>query len=472
MTIPGEDYLASVNQAFPPTWMTVLDLVAANFDTIALVTWSRQSDPPVPVEATGSALIRFDPLGKVLWQTNLQLCHGDGQCRWGWEAAALVRTPDGVIVAGNTPAPGSWSGIAAARFTDAGNVVWVKHYRGMIRGAPAEGQGRGIVRVHGSLDEQYLIETWFFEIDGAGNPAGVSYSIPELELKRLRATPTQGIFAVGGRFTTPGDGKPWIVNLDPGTAMPRWERLYSTSLPDPPPETTGPVWYDIAEGASSLVVVGNSLEGGTRMLGFIASLELDTPDPANAGTVRWARTAAQEHWKGHLLGIANLQFDPIPITSASVNGVAQDVDLTLRWSAFAICGDLASSAWLLMMMEDGTIAWQKVYSPQWPFEGWLTPIIWPSYSQIVTGGLLVAQAATTPPPRAIVVSSRPDPGRGLIFCSKETHASFPSVEFTSERRETPREELAILVDNWSYKPLNPLPIDFGCPPPVENVQAD
>jgi hypothetical protein len=473
MPIPGENYLALADPVvLPPLEMTVLDLVAANLDTIALVTWYRAGPPPELSGAAGSALIRFDPAGTVLWQTNLQLCPGDGDCTWGWDEAALVRTPDGVIVAGTSPAPGSYIGIVAARFTDAGKVVWVKHYRASIDGTEWEGSAHGIVRVAGSLPEQYLIagpggatdlETWFFQIDGAGNVIDNPYRIAELGIYRLRSTPTQGIFAVGSRDKTPFDSQPYIVNLDPTTGLPRWGRLYSTPLAPPPPTQRGPFWFDIAEGVASLVVVGNTLEVANPITGFIASLELDTPDPTRAGDVRWARTPTFEgRVLGYPTGVANMQFDPIPIRSAAAGGVPQEVDLLFRYSAFAICGQQLYGGWLLLMMEDGTIAWQKGYAPVWPFDGYLIPIIWPSYSQIVAGGPFQTLDGSSPE-RAMIVSSSPDPGRGRLFCSAETHAQFPYVPMTSESQEVLRKDLSVRANDWSFRPLNPLPIEQGCP---------
>jgi hypothetical protein len=458
MSIPGDDFFATVSGVLTPVGgVYVSDLVATNFDPVALVGWSQLSVPPGHVEQSGSSLIRFDPLGAVRWQTNVQLFRPGSSYKWGWEDAAMVRTPDGIIVAGTTPSlPDSWVGIVIARFTDDGKVIWVKHYRGITSEGEGDGQLRGIVRLEGS-GERYLVAgpgwfggTWFFEIDGVGNVVPDSpYLIENLVLMRLRTTPTQGVFAVGARYETPFDSQPWLIDIDPVSGLPRWERLYSTPLPEPPPEQTGPVWFDIAEGADCLMVVGNSVERRNPVIGFIACLEKDTPEPGKAGAVRWARVGTEYEKNAHFYGIASFQYEPIPLQPGD--------DEAATSSSFAICGDRPSSAgaWLLRMRDDGSISWQKGYPPT----AYLVPIIWPSFSQIVTSG----RVYVTDPNRVQIVSSRPDPGVGPLHCGEESNVKLSDVEIASEWKQSGRIPIRIITIPWGHQVVDPLHIEFGCP---------
>jgi len=457
MPIPGEDFLARISPLLTPApgaWLD--DLVAVNFDTVALLEWGQYDPKREYVKQAGNALIRFDPLGKVIWQKNIQLCLPDGRCLFGWQDATLLRTHDGFLVVGTSPSlPESWLGVVAARFKEDGTVMWVKHYRGLMETGVEDGEAIGVAHINGLASDLFLIaakfgrSSVFFQIDGVGNfVAGTAYRIDDFVVKRLRDTATQGIFALGAHWSESWTGRPYMVCIDPTSGYPRWERIYSTAIPPRYPDLTGPVWYDIAEGADCLMALANATSDTVPYIGYIVRLEKDTS--GNPGAVTWARLAPVEFAYGCFWSIVNFQYEPVPLKEQEGSGTATS-------SSFAVGGMLPrfyDAAWLFRMGEDGKIFWEKMYSEtNFPIDR----LIWPSYSQIVAGSTILGD-----PNNAMVVSSRPDPGIGRLFCAKEPATSFVDVEMSSELRQSGRIPIDIATNPWSYRTVDPLPIAFGC----------
>lgn len=442
MAIAGEDFVLRLQAAtIGSSAVKVLDLITApDGDPVALCSWELAD--ATGLQRAGLALIRFDPLGNVRWQFVRALC-GPGPTDacglWRVESGAVTLSGNafliiGTIVRAGTDVPRMF----VVSVTGTGAIGFVRTFSALIDGRSVQGRAIGIVPL--TAAEEYVVaarsaeslDSWFFHIDGNGIASGTAFIVPNTVVRRLRRLPTQRICAVGEKYVAPRTPRPWILNLDPTTLSPVWERVYDSG---PQPEETGVRWYDIAEGAVSMLVVGNQVSGIDEFFPLFASLAKDTtPPPPDVGGTRWARQARFAGERLLLRGVASFR-----------NAAA---------SAFSFCGELAGWPWHVAMIEDGAVTWQKAYRLPAAAAGTLAPMIWPAFDQIVAGGQMTSAG--------IVVSSHFAAGTGAVHCANETHAEMPFVELTSESSPSQMPPLTIRTAEWYDVEAPQLIVERGC----------
>jgi hypothetical protein len=442
MAIPGEDFVLRLQEASAGfSGVKVLDLLTApDTDPVALCRW--ELGDATGLQRAGLALIRFDPAGNVRWQLVRALCGpgpADACGLWLFESGAVTRGVSGFLIIGTIVRAGTdVPRMIVIGVTEAGALMFVRTFSAVIGGRQVQGRAIGIAPL--TAAEEFVvaarsaesIDSWFFHIDGNGIASGTAFIVPNTVVRRLRRLPTQRICAVGEKYVAERTPRPWILNLDPTTLSPVWERVYDTGSQQ---EETGVRWYDIAEGAASMLVVGNQVSGIDEFFPLFASLAKDTtPPPPDVGGTRWARQARFAGERLLLRGVVSFQ-------SAAA-------------AAFSFCGEFAGWPWHVAMIEDGAVTWQKAYRLPGAAVGTLAPMIWPALDQIVAGGAMTAAG--------IVVSSHFTIDGGAARCAQETHAEMPFVEMTSELSPSPMPPLAIRTAEWYDAEAPQLLVRRGC----------
>lgn len=383
MAFPGENFVIRLLGADNPhnlIHMNVLDVAVAGVaDTVALVEWAYGLTGAPVVHLAGFSVLRFDIHGNLLWQTSRTLCTFHNYECGQWEIDGhLARTSNGVLVAGTgTFFAGSNRRplMFAVRLDEFGAILWTRLYAPPVTVANF---GSIVSVAPMSTEDHFLIaantyddDAWLFAIDGTGKvvDAGIA---PSLHVRRLRATPTQGIFAVGalsaddaGSFTHAA-----VLNLDPAKLAVRWLRNYFYGVESP---LRGVHWLDIAEGDHSLLVVGNLESNKNELSPLMAFLETDAAGP-KVGDVRTAFLPTYGVNPVRLRGVASFIEEIVPLAPGE------------HKARFAVTGDVQDLPWHFLIGEDGVVEWQKRYRTSAGFKGKLAPTRWPAFHHILAGG--------------------------------------------------------------------------------------
>ena len=400
MPVPGENYLLRLKETRPSlARMTVLDTcVIGVADTVTLIEWSYATD-------AGFTLVRTDAAGAIVWSRSRTLCTSAGaECgKYQIERGALARTPDGIIVAGAARLFGAAKPTNfAVRFRDDGTVLWVKRYQSIP--TPPEELLPDFIEAITAMGapDRYLVaantesDTHLFQIDGAGNVVSAE-RWTETRVRRLRLTPTQ-ILAVG-ECAILTNLMALVQSLDRMTGARAWLRGYWDRTPA---AFLGYRWYDVAEGDTSLLVVGQHRN------------YVDETRPA---------MAFLNKSNGDLLKMLQPVLGDTPVR---LRGVAsrQDVIVPLRpgpaTALFAVVGEAGTDPWSFVIDEDQTLQWQKRLRMLAGSTGKFNAVVWPSYDDIAGAGTTIGST------RAFVASSPYVIGRGKRTCSDETKLTFNS----------------------------------------------
>jgi hypothetical protein len=447
MPAPGENFVLRLFEGQPNlVHMNVLDLgVAGVADTVALVEWAYSASAAPIVSVAGFSVMRFDITGKLLWQVSRTLCALPNVECGQWEIeGGLARTPNGFIVAGsgiNINDTARKPLMFAMRIDDAGALLWARTYAPT---GPTLYPGRITSIAPMNLPDHYLIaafnsvdETWLFVIDGSGVVKNSAIA-PVMRVRRLRATPTQGICAIG-ESNPDGTPDPAILNIDPMTLAPRWWRSYTYGLSG---FLFGVRWYDIAEGDRSLLVAGNLVSNVTELaqsplLAFVAT---DTAAPPAVGEVRSAFLPAMGADPIHLRGVASFVEEIVPLAPGD------------RKARFAVTGDVKQQPWQFVIDEDGVIEWQKRYRTTGADTGKLAPTAWPAFQHILAGGSVTTGGSRS---RGFLTSSPVIAPGGEKHCSTEINVTFPDHVLYSHAM-TPRFEPITITAGECYHEQGPL----------------
>jgi hypothetical protein len=381
---PGENFvlqlLKEVNQP-NLVHMNVLDVAVAGVaDTVALVEWAYSAGAAPVTHMAGFSVMRFDTGGNLLWQLSRTLCTLNNFECGKWEIEGhLARASNGFVVAGSgikiddtTRKPLMF----ALRINDAGAILWSRTYEHQT---PLAEFGRIVsVATMGTADH-FLVaantafdRTWLIEIDGGGNVVN-SASQHGFQTTRLRATPSQGIWAVGAAVS-PAGTLPAIVNFDAAAFDARWMLTYSFGLLAPLP---GVRWLDVAEGNATLLVVGQMKTSSAEHYPLMAYLETDP------------------YQNGRRAGVALMAFHPGPDAHAvRWRGVSAFLEKTVEIAPsiyrafFVVCGEVQQAPWQFQVDEEGSVLWQKRYRLPGGATGALTPSSWPAFHHILAGGVV------------------------------------------------------------------------------------
>ncbi len=273
---------------------------------------------------------------------------------------------------------------------------------------PLAAPGQFLVASH-NADET---ETWLYGIDRTGKLTGLEMRFFDKFVQRLRALPAQGVFVLGTNNDDLSHPLGWILNIDPATGKPAWERTY-----DPYDGTTLP-WYDAAEGKGIVTAIGNAGAIAKPLLATLAGNS--APD---AGNVRTVFRPASDDSTIFLNGIANV---PGPASTSS------------------ICGEFDSAAWHIAIDDAVNILWQKKYN-HGRSSASLTPILFPNAGTVVAGGLAIVPGD---PLRGLLVQSKAAIGSPASFgCGEETYAVFNPADLSSEQIESPFKDLAMIASD-------------------------
>lgn len=435
MPIPGEDYLLRLRWTDPSALTSnILDLVTTpNGEPVALVAWQASSGGKF-VQG-GFSVIRFSQTGNIVWQSTHTLCSpaGDDCSQWLLKYGAITYDGDRFIVAGTIAGAYNVNAIEsiAIGIDDGGAVAWCHRYQTTF----SIGRAMGIVPL--TKPGRFLIasrnfnetESWLYGIDRNGALTGLEMRFFKKFLQRLRALPLQGILVLGTNNDDPSHPLGSILNIDPTTAKPAWERTYD------PGDGTTLRWCDAAEGKDITVIGNSSAAAGNPLVATLAGT--GAPD---AGNVRSSFRPRAGDTNIRLNGIANF---PTPMSTSS------------------ICGEFNDAAWQLAIDDTVRILWQKKYN-HGPSSATLTPILFPNANAIIAGGLANVPAD---PPRALLVQSQVAIGGPAKFaCGEETKATFGHVELSNEMIKSPFQELAMKSSDWFVNQAPLIEVEVGCLP--------
>ncbi|MGN6183691.1 MAG: hypothetical protein ACTHQM_08570 [Thermoanaerobaculia bacterium] len=404
MPIPGENYILRLKETRASLQrLKVLDVCSDLVETLVLAAYSHGG---ASTNFAGLLLMRVNPLGVVVFKKSFTLCF-DGFCGvLDIEQAAFTRAPNGVIVAGtgihiNDGKPHMF----AARINDAGTVLWVRRYN-HINPLPETllpGHISSITTL--GEPERYLIganseeDAWFFQIDGNGVIKRTD-RFDSGRVMRLRTSGRQVLAAGDTRHITSVDG--WIQSFDRMTGVPGWSRRYRIVEPD------GVTWSDVAEGAGSIMLIGQRTRGITIEL----EAHVAFVDPMN-GDLQWARTLRDPDKKPvRVRTVVNRQDEIVPLAGGPVT------------STFAVAGEIGIDPWLFMIGEDRTVAFQKrLRTADGTTASRSHGIVWPSYEDLVVGGATGGSVQ-----RGFIESTSVTNGRGFANCSMETNVQFVDTD--------------------------------------------
>jgi hypothetical protein len=408
MAIPNDNFVLRLREPknFPLIGMSVLDVAVTGLaERAALVEW-RGSD------MAGFSIIRIDPLGnvvpdvagKLLGKISKTLCRFKAvECgNFRLETGYLLPLSDGFIIAGT--ATGIFSGEQnpfAVRIDNLGNIRWGRKYVGDV-GHPSTAKVTSIIPM--LLPNRYLIsainsddDSLVFQIDGSGTLID-SQLVSDAHIRRMRMT-TLGVLGVGEILRGGFNPEPAIFAFTGTDARGLWTRwaIWERELPD-----HGVRWFDIAEGESMLLVIGNV--GGrfgddSPMMAFMDKAKLPT-------TTDKIKTY-----------IPTLGTDPVRLR-AVVNH--QDLVIPLKggdtFSAFCVTGEVNQQPWKFVIKDDATLLFQKKLRIPDGAKGSEAPVVWASFEEIITGGFVTTNTI----PRGFIASSPVTNARGSSMCSAET----------------------------------------------------
>jgi hypothetical protein len=435
MTIPQEDYVLRLRWTDPAALTSnILDLLTVSGDeTVALVAWEARFESKF-VQA-GFSVIRFTQDGNILWQSTHTLCEtaftdcGEWVLRYG----AIAADGDRFVVIGTIvkeDKPGVFDTIGIG-IDDGGTVVWSKRYQvtlsiGRAMGiVPLATPGQFLVASHNDAET----DTWLYGIDRNGKLTGLEMRFFTKFVQRLRALPGQGIFVLGTNNDDRSHPLGWILNIDPATGKPAWERTYD------PQDGSTLRWCDAAEGKDIVTVIGNSGAIGKPLLATLA--DNSAPD---VGNVRAAFRPVSEKSNIVLNGIANF---PAPVSTSS------------------ICGEFDGAAWHIAIDDAVNILWQKKYN-HGRSSASLTPILFPNADTVVAGGLAIVPGD---PLRGLVVQSKATIGSpGSFACGEETYAVFSPADLSSEQIKSPFKDLAMHDADVFVNQAPMIEVEEGCMP--------
>lgn len=431
MSVPREDYDLRLRWRDDPHALNsqVLDLLAApNGEVVALVAWDARFESDF-VQA-GFSVIRFTKSGAILWQSTHTICDPAGDCGHWLLRYGAITTDDGkhFLVIGtivDEKKPGVFDAVGFG-IDDGGKVAWARRYQttysleravGIV---PLAKAGRFLIAAR-NHDET---ETWLHGIDRNGALLKLEMRFFSKFVQRLRRLPTQGIFVLGTSHDDPSHPLGWILNVDPTTEAPAWERTY-----DPGDDSTL-CWYDAAETKENAIVIGNS---GAIGKPFVATL-------ASGGDVRAAYRPAAEGVTIFVNGIAN--------------GRTPD-------STSSICGEYNSAAWHIAIDDALRILWQKKYNHGGSSAS-LTPIAFTSEDTVAVGGLAIVPGD---PLRGLVIQSHVAIGTPAPYaCGEETQAAFEPIDLSSATITSKYKDLAINTAAISADQATRIEVDEGCMP--------
>jgi len=454
MAIPNDNFVLRLHEQKNSNLidMKVLDLaVTGPAERTALVAWAYGAR--TTADMAGFSIIRFDPLGNVLpdvpgraGKFSKTLCRfsaiecGDFRLETGF----LVPLTDGFIIAGTATSifNGEQNPIAI-RVDNLGNIRWGRKYVGEV-GHPLTARITSIVPLQAA--NRYLIssinsddDTMLFVIDGSGTLLE-SHLMSGTIIRRLRMT-TLGVLGVGEILRGGFDPAPAILAFDAVDIRPLWIRwaIWEHELPE-----HGIRWFDIAEGESMLLVVGNV--GGrfgddSPMMAFLNKAKLPT-------TTDVIKTL-----------VPMLGDDPVRLR-AVVNH--QDLVIPLKggdtFSAFCVTGELKQQPWKFVIKDDGTLLFQKKLRIPDGAKGSETPVVWASFEEIVTGGFVTTGST----PRGFIASSPVTNARGSSTCSAETMVIMEEDHLYAEQGVLGFEILNMHMTDWSISEGKDLDIMRGC----------
>lgn len=436
MSVPREDYVLRLRWTDPGALTSsILDLLAVSEDeTVALVAWEARSESTF-VQA-GFSVIRFTTSGNILWQSTHTLCGPTAftKCgQWVLRYGAIAVEGERFIVIGtivDAANPKDFDSIGIG-IDNGGAVVWSRRYQttfsiGRAMGiVPLAAAGRFLVASHNAAET----ETWLYGIDRTGALTGLELRFVGKFVQRLRALPAQGIFVLGTNNDDPSHPLGWILNINPTTGKPAWERTYD------PYDGTTLRWYDAAEGKGIVTAIGNAGAIGKPLVATLA--DNSAPDPGN---VRASFRPDPEGPVIFLNGIANV---PSPKSMSS------------------ICGEIDGAAWHIAIDDAVNILWQKKYNHGGSSAS-LTPIVFSNAGAVVTGGQAIVPGD---PPRGLLVQSKAAIGSPAPFaCGEETHAAFEPADLSSEQIESPFKPLAMSATDWFVNQSPMIEVDEGCLP--------
>ena len=437
MSVPREDYDLRLRWRDPSALTSnVLDLVIASHDEpVALVAWEERSGGKF-VEA-GFSVIRFTQTGNIRWQSTHTFCApaptpvvcGDWLLKYG----AIAIDDDRFIVVGTIvkeSLPGVHLSVGIG-IDDGGKVAFSRIYQttySIGRGmgiAPLAKAGTFLVASH-NHDET---ETWLYGLDRNGKLTGLEMRFFDKFVQRLRWLPTQGIFVLGTNNDDAAHPLGWILNIDPATGKPAWERTYN------PLDGTTLRWFDVAEGKGVVTAIGNVSGEGSP---FVATLaDNSAPD---VGNVRAAFHPRANKTVILLNGIANY---PTPESTSS------------------ICGEFNGAAWHIAIDDAVKVLWQKKYN-HGGSSATLTPILFPNDDVIIAGGLAIVPGD---PLRGLLVQSKAATGSPAPFgCGEETNAKFEAADLSSEAIKSRFKDLAMRYDKWMVEQAPMIEVEEGCMP--------
>jgi len=448
MAIPNDNYVLRLHEKDGTlVHMNVLDLVHVSAtDRAALVEWGyglRGS-----VDTAGFTVLRFNAAGSVIGQFSKTLCSFPGlECgNFALETGQLVPMTDGFILAGTAsniftrePHP------IAMRMDMLGRVRWSRKYVAEV-GHPATAKITSIVPL--DAPDRLLIsafssddETWLFQIDGKTGNLASSRLVSYMNVRRLRRT-TLGVLAVGETTSAFPYPEPAILALDLVNAVPQFVRSATWENQG---GDIGVRWFDIAEGKDVLLVVGNVVDHlGNDRAPWLAFLDKNSvPRPADIIRVM---TPALGDDLIRLRRVTNHQDVVIPL---------KDFDVS---SFFCVTGAIKDQPWSFAIAEDQRLLWQKQLRTPAGSTGLQVPVIWPSYHEIIMGGLV----ATSSVSRGFIASSAFINGRGRANCSEETKVAFPDGQLRQHSPLPSDEPLRMHVVDWSSDEGRDLDVKAGC----------
>ena len=456
MATPGENFVLRLLEAVDQpnlVHMNVLDVAVAGVaDTVALVEWAYGIGASPRVTLAGFSVLRFDLHGNLMWQLSRELCTFNNLECGQWEIEGhLARTSNGVIVAGSGTKiddPARKALLFAMRIDDVGAVLWARtyapkdpipEYARIASIAPMSVADHFLIAANTFFDD----DAWLFEIDGGGKVVN-SALMPFLTVRRLRATPTQGIFAVGSLSNLPPLNMTHaaILNIDPARFSMRWQRNYFYGGES---FLRGVRWFDIAEGDHSLLVVGNFVSDVTEVSPMMAFVETDAAGP-RVGDVRSAFVPAKGDHPVRLRGVASFVEEIVPLAGAK------------RKARFAVSGDVEQQPWQFLIDENGVIEWQKSYRISAGATGKLAPIRWPAFQHILAGGSI----ATGSRQRGFLTSSPLTPQPSDLHCSTGIAVDFLD-QVLYQQQALPELETLTLEARDCYHDAGPLlRVKKGC----------
>lgn len=446
MAIPNENYVLRLHEKEGSLYhMRVLDLlVTGPAERTALVEWGYGR----PMDQAGFSVIRFDPLGKVLSQFSKTLClFSNVECgNYSLETGSLIQMKDGFIIAGT--ATNIYTGVPhaiAIRVDNVGNIRWGRKYVHDI-GHPSTSKIMSIVPL--ATPDHFLIsastsddDTILYTIEGGSGTLLESHMLYDTVVYRLRRT-SFGVLAVGALLKGGLNPSPAIFAFTDTDVRPLWVRW---AIWEKERGEHGIRWFDVAEGESKLLLIGN--EGGhfgddSPMMTLLDKSML----PKTTDVIKTF--------------VPTLGDKPVRLRSA-VNHQDLVIPLTTggdTFSAFAVTGEVDQQPWLFVIKDDGTMLFQKKLRIPDGAQGGASPVIWASYEEIISGGFV----KTGSTPRGFIASSPVTNLRGTSMCSAETPVVLVEDHLYAEIGLLGLDPLNMHMTDWSIDEGRDVDVKMGC----------